>query len=39
MEDENLKNILNILVEATNENDFGEDNQKIQNLYNLLNIL
>lgn len=39
MEDENLKNILNILIGATKENDFGEDNQRIQNLRNLLNIL
>ena len=39
MEDENLKNILNILIEATKENDFGEDNQIIQNLRNMLNIL
>jgi len=39
MGDENLKNILNILIEATKENDFGEDNKKIQNLYNSLSIL
>lgn len=39
MEDENLKNILNILIEASKENDFGEDNKKIQNLYNSLSIL
>ena len=39
MVDENLKNLLNILVEATKENDFGEDNQRIQNLRNLLNLL
>lgn len=39
MEDENLINILNILIEATKENDFGEDNQIIQNLRNMLNIL
>jgi len=39
MEDENLKNILNILREASKENDFGEDNKKIQNLYNSLSIL
>ncbi len=39
MEDENLKNILNILIEATKEYDFGEDNQRIKNLRNMLNIL
>ena len=39
MEDENLKNIFNILIEDTKENDFGEDNQIIQNLRNMLNIL
>lgn len=39
MEDENLKNILNILIESSKENDFGEDNKRIQNLYNLLSIL
>ena len=28
MEDENLKNILNILIDASKENDFGEDKYK-----------
>ncbi len=39
MEDENLKSVLNILIEASKENDFGEDNKKIQNLYNSLSML
>lgn len=39
MKKENLKQLLNLIVYVLKENNFGEDNKKIQNLYTSLSTL
>ena len=39
MEKENLKQLLNFIVKVLKENNFGEDEQKVHNLYTSLSTL